>query len=226
MSGRSVVIAGASGLVGSHCLQHLLAHDDVAKVTAFVRKPLGVTHAKLQERPLGDVDPRGARAPWDMPKDVDDAHCALGTTMKKAGSRDAFMKVDRDTVLAFARAAREAGARRFVLVSSLGADARSVNFYLRVKGEVERDVGKLGFDAVHILRPSILDGDRAEARAGEKLGLAAMRGVTRILGTGFRYAPIHVDTVGRAMVKLAFADARGVTVHESPALQSFASAPM
>lgn len=224
MSGRSVVIAGASGLVGSHCLRHLLAHDDVAKVTAFVRKPLGVTHAKLSERALGDVDPRGA--PWDMPKDVEDAHCALGTTMKKAGSRDAFLKVDRETVLAFARAAREAGARRFVLVSSLGADPRSMNFYLRVKGEVERDVGKLGFDSVHILRPSILDGDRPEARAAEKLGLVAMRGVTRVLGAGFRYAPIHVDVVGRAMVKLAFTDVRGVTIHESPALQSFAAAPM
>ncbi len=222
--GRSVVIAGASGLVGSHCLTHLLARDDVAKVTAFVRKPLGVTHGKLQERALGDVDPRGT--PWDMPKDVEDAHCALGTTMKKAGSRDAFLKVDRDTVLAFARAAREAGARRFVLVSSLGADHRSMNFYLRVKGEVERDVGKLGFDVVHILRPSILDGDRPEARTGEKLGLAAMRGVTRILGDRFRYAPIHVDTVGRAMVKLAFTDVRGVTTHESPALQSFAPVPM
>jgi uncharacterized protein YbjT (DUF2867 family) len=224
MSGRSVVIAGTSGLVGSHCLTHLLAHDDVAKVTAFVRKPLSLKHAKLSERPLGDVDPRGA--PWDMPKDVDDAHCALGTTMKKAGSREAFVKIDRDMVLAFARAAREAGARRFVLVSSLGADPRSMNFYLRVKGEVERDVGKLGFDAVHVLRPSVLDGDRAEARPAERFSISALRGVTRVLGTGFRYAPIHVDTVGRAMVKLAFTDVRGVTTHESPALQSFASVPM
>lgn len=223
MTGRSVVIAGASGLVGSHCLRHLLAHDDVARVTAFVRKPLGVTDAKLKERALGDVDPRGA--PWDMPKDIDDAHCALGSTMKKAGSRDAFVKIDRDTVLAFARAARSAGARRFVLVSSLGADPRAMNFYLRVKGEVERDIGKLGFDVVHVLRPSILDGDRPEARAGEKLGLVAMRGVARVLGDTFRYAPIHVDTVGRAMVKLAFTDVRGATVHESPTLQAFASVP-
>jgi uncharacterized protein YbjT (DUF2867 family) len=223
-TGRSVVILGASGLVGSHCLTHLLAHDHVAKVTAFVRRPLGVTHQKLQERPLGDVDPRGAA--WQMPKDVDDAHCAIGTTMKVAGSRDAFVRVDKDTVLAFAQAARAAGARRFVLVSSTGADARSMNFYLRVKGEVERAVGDMGFDVVHILRPSVLDGPRAEHRPGEKAAVVVMNGVARVLGKRFKYAPIHVDTVGRAMVKLAFSDVRGVTTHESPALQGFANAPI
>lgn len=213
---RSVVIAGASGLVGGRCLAHLLAHPEVAKVTAFVRRPLSTKHAKLEERALADLD---------MPKDVEDAYCALGTTMKQAGSREAFLEVDRDTVLAFAKAARAAGARRFVLVSSLGADPRSVNFYLRTKGEVERAVCDMGFDAVHLLRPSILDGDRPESRPGEKLGLVAMRGVARVLGTGFKYAPIHVDTVGRAMVKLAFSDVRGATVHESPALQKLGASP-
>lgn len=213
---RTVVIAGASGLVGGRCLAHLLAHPEVSRVVAFVRRPLGLQHDKLEERAFDALD---------VPKDVEDAYCALGTTMKKAGSREAFLQVDRDAVLRFARAARERGARRFILVSSLGADPRSINFYLRTKGEVERDVSALGFDAVHLLRPSILDGERAESRRGERLGLAVMRGVGRALGTGFKYAPIHVDTVGRAMVKLAFSDARGATVHESPALHTVAAAP-
>lgn len=217
---RSVVIAGASGLVGARCLHHLLAHDEVERVTAFVRRPLGITHSKLQERPLETL------APLDMPKDVEDAYCALGTTMKQAGTREQFIKVDRDMVVKFARAAREAGARRFILVSAQGADPRSVAFYMRVKGDVERDITRLGFDQVAILRPSVLEGDRKQSRPGEAFAVTAMTAVSRIFGgTRFKYAPIHVDTVGRAMVKLAFSDVRGVTTVESPELQKIGAAP-
>lgn len=210
---RSAVIAGASGLVGGRCLHHLLAHAEVARVTALVRAPLPLTHDKLAQRVVTFPDVADA-----IPKDVDDAFCALGTTMKKAGSREGFLLVDRDAVLAFARACRARGAKRFILVSSSGADPRSLSFYLRVKGEVERDITALGFATLHILRPSILDGERPESRPGERVGLALMRTVGNVLGTRFKYAPIHVDVVGRAMVSLALGEARGVIVHESPAL--------
>jgi uncharacterized protein YbjT (DUF2867 family) len=212
---RTAAIAGASGLVGGRCLFHLLDHQEMERVTALVRKPLPVTHEKLEQRTVTFPSVEDA-----IPRDIEDAHCALGTTMKKAGSREAFLAVDRDAVLAFARACRARGARRFVLVSSSGADSRSMNFYLRVKGDVEHDVAALGFESLHVLRPSLLDGERAESRPGERFGLAVMRKVGAVLGTGFRYAPIHVDVVGRAMVKLALSPQRGVCVHESPALHA------
>lgn len=212
---RSTVLAGASGLVGGRCLHHLLEHKDVVRVTALVRKPLPLEHAKLAQRSVSFPDVLDA-----VPKDVDDAFCALGTTMKKAGSREGFLAVDQHAVLAFARACRQRGARRFVLVSSMGADPRSPVFYLRVKGEVEREVSALGFEVVHLLRPAILDGVRAESRPAERLGLALMRTLGGALG---KYAPIHVDVVGKAMVALACSDARGVIIHESHALQTLGS---
>ena len=213
MHARTVVIAGASGLVGGRCLAHLLEHPDVGRVVSLGRRALDVKHAKLEQRTVDfarlDVE--------SIPKDVEDAHCALGTTMKKAGSREAFVAVDKDAVLAFARATRARGARRFVLVSSLGADARALSFYLRVKGETEQAVGALGFDVVHVLRPSMLDGERAEARSVERMGLGIMRALAPVLGG---IAPIHVDVVGRAMVRLAFSDRFGICVHPSKAIAS------
>ena len=211
----SAVIAGASGLVGGRCLHHLLEQPQIARVTALVRTQLSLTNAKLEQRVV--TFPAVIDA---VPKDVDAAFCALGTTIKKAGSREGFAAVDKDAVLAFARASRTRGARCFVLVSSVGADPRSMNFYLRIKGEVEHDVSALGFETLHILRPSVLDGERAESRPAERISIAVLRKVSGVLGTGFKYAPIHVDVVGKAMVKLALSTARGVTVHESPALHA------
>ena len=202
---RTVALAGASGLVGGRLLAHLLEHKDVERVVAVVRRPLAVKSDKLEERSLGD----------EMPKDVEDAYCALGTTMKKAGSKEAFLAVDKDAVLAFARACRANGARRFLLVSSLGADPRSMTFYLRVKGEVEEELRGMGFDAVHVLRPSFLDGERTEARPAERIALRFARALKPVLG---KYGPIEADVVARAMVKLAFSDRFGFCVHESNAI--------
>lgn len=216
--GRVAVLVGATGLVGGRCLHHLLAHPDVARVVVIGRRAVPAP-AQAGDRLVQLLAPDlcdAVRLDEVMPKDVDDAYCALGTTIRKAGSRDAFLAVDKHAVLAFARAARAHGARRFVLVSSLGADARSMNFYLRTKGEVEQELATLGFDVLHILQPSILDGDRQESRPGERLGLAVARRLRGVLG---RYAPIDVDVVGRAMVSLAFGEERGVRIHASDELQ-------
>lgn len=220
--GRVAVIAGASGLVGGRCLHHLLEHPGVARVVAIVRRPLTTPDAaspKLKQEVLAHWKDTGTLDNL-MPKDIDDAYCALGTTMKKAGSQEAFLAVDRDAVLAFAAAARAHGARRFILVSSLGADARSMNFYLRTKGEVEEAIKKMGWDVVHVLRPSILDGERPESRPAERAGLAFARMISPVLrGIAPNYAPIHVDVVGGAMVRLAFSAPRGFFVHSSRDLQ-------
>ena len=185
-------LAGASGLIGSHLLPLLLA---------------GGTHTvALVRRPLKQADPHLEQRPLDAPAFVDGASVfvTLGTTIKKAGSEEAFRKVDFDVSLALARESAKAGARQFLIVSSVGADPRSRNFYLRVKGEIEERINALPFESVHILRPSFLVGDRAEFRAGEKLGIAFARALSPILVAGLRkYKPIHAAIVAAAMARAA-----------------------
>ncbi len=226
MSGRVVAVAGASGLVGSALVRALVADERVARVVCVVRRPLGLAAtlgAKVEERAVTAFD--DAALGEAVPKDVDDAYCCLGTTIKVAGSQEAFFKVDHDAVVAFARAARAAGARRFVVVSSQGADRHSVSFYLRVKGDMEASVARVGFDVVHVARPGILDGERGERRLGEELGITVMRGVAQLFGGArFKYAPIRAETVARAMIALAFGDERGVVTTESVRLQELGGA--
>jgi len=146
--------------------------------------------------------------------------------MKQAGSKEAFIAVDKDLVVRFAQACLERGARRFVLVSSLGAASSSRSLYLRIKGEAEDAVASLDFKSVAVLRPSLLDaeGGRADGRPGEAIGLAFMRVATAVIGKHHRYAPISVDVVGRAAARLAVASvaigAPRVQVLESDALHA------
>ncbi|MCC7070853.1 MAG: NAD(P)H-binding protein [Deltaproteobacteria bacterium] len=228
MSGRVVVVAGASGLVGRALVRALASDERVARVACLVRRPLVLPAdqpgaAKVDQRVVEAFDE--ATLGEAVPKDVDDAYCCLGTTIKVAGSQEAFFKVDHDAVVAFAQAARGAGARRFVVVSSQGADRHSVSFYLRVKGDMEASVARVGFDLVHVVRPGILDGERGERRLGEELGISVMRGVSRLLGgPRFKYAPIRAETVARAMIALAFGEERGVVSTESARLQELGGA--
>lgn len=233
MSGRVVVVAGASGLVGSALVRALLEDERVARVICLVRRPLSLPpdapgRAKIEERTLASFEP--AALADAMPKDVEDAYCCLGTTIKAAGSQQAFFKVDHDAVLAFARAARAAGARRFVVISSQGADRHSVSFYLRVKGDMEAAVSRVGFDAAHVVRPGILDGQRPEHRLGEELGIKVMRGVSQLFGgPRFKFAPIRAETVARAMIALMHSmehgsEERGAVITESARLQELGGA--
>jgi uncharacterized protein YbjT (DUF2867 family) len=135
---------------------------------------------------------------------ADSVFCALGTTIAKAGSREAFRAVDYDAVLALGRYGRRCGAQRFFLVSSVGASPSSPNFYLRVKGEVERDLAGLGYQALHIFRPSFLMGDRGERRLGESIGIAMIKAAgPALMGPLAQYRGIEAATVARAMVAAA-----------------------
>ena len=148
---------------------------------------------------------------------ADAALCALGTTMKLAGSQAAFRRVDHDYVLEAAGLARRAGTPVFVLNSSLGADADSRNFYLRVKGQAERDARALGFESLTIVRPSLLDaGPRPDFRLGETLGLAAARLLGPLIPR--RYRPVAAAAVARVMLDAALRAAPGMRVIESDAL--------
>jgi uncharacterized protein YbjT (DUF2867 family) len=218
-SARQVVmVAGATGLVGRSLVEQLCGSPPWANVVALTRRPLEFEHDKLQVR-LVDL----ARLEDEQAPHVDVACCALGTTIATAGSQEAFRRVDYDFTLAFARFAERGGARRFLLVSSVGADAGSANFYLRVKGEVENAVRALPFEALVILRPGLLLGDRRESRPAETVARAVAPLLNPLLfGPLAKFRSIRADRVAAAMVAAATDDRSGVTVLETPAIEALA----
>lgn len=201
MTGRAV-IAGASGLVGSQCLELLLELPRYDAVAAIVRRPLAVSNPKLHE-----IHSNFDELPV-LP--VTDIFCALGTTIKKAGSEEDFRRVDHDYVLQLAEWGLRNGAKQFLLVSSVGADPKSSNFYLRVKGEVEAAVNALGYDAVHIFRPSMLLGSRAENRPLERIGQRVFAALDWMLpGKLRKYRGMPVDRLAAAIVRTAAREIHG-----------------
>ena len=210
---RTALVAGATGLVGGHCLAELLESPDYDRVIALTRRPLVQRHAKLDQRVI-EFDQLG-REGTDFPT-VDDVFCCLGTTMRTAGSQAAFRHVDFVYVVALAGLAQGHGAKQFLLVSSLGANPKSRIFYSRVKGEAEAAIAALTFEGRQIFRPSILTGERVEHRAGERAGIAVMRGVSfAMIGPLRKYRPIAARTVARAMIRVARQAPRGVNIFAS-----------
>jgi len=178
-------------------------------------------HTKLRSRVV-DLRNKTATAA-EIPDGTAVAVCCLGTTIKTAGSKEAFRAVDHDAVVTFAEAARERRARRFVLVSSIGANPRARNFYLRTKGETEEALARLGYPQLTVLRPSFIDdeGARDEYRPLERLTLPVARIVFSLVGKTSRYAPVSADAIGNAIVRLAFDDTtERVRVVDSEALHT------
>jgi len=209
-SPRSALIAGATGLVGSHVLRLLLNGPRYTSVSALVRRPLGIEHAKLREH---GVDFDALEETWQA-HEIDDVFLCLGTTIAVAGSQEAFRRVDHDYTVAIARMARERGAVRLALVSSVGASERATSFYLRVKGETERAVSELGYASVEVFRPSFLVGERAERRRGEAVAIAATGAMSWAMVGGLRaYRPIEASRVASAMVRTVEAAEPGIHIH-------------
>jgi uncharacterized protein YbjT (DUF2867 family) len=214
---RSVLLVGATGLVGGLALDLLLASPRVASVTVLARRATGRSHARLRER-IAALD-----APLAPLEGYDAVLCALGTTIKTAGSQAAFRRVDHDIPLRVAEAAHAGGSRAFALVSSVGADARSGSFYLRTKGELEEALRKVGFASLSLLRPSFLMGQRAEDRPGERLAIAAAKATSGLMVLGLRrYRGIDAEVVARALVAGGLAAEPGVHVAEHDALLELA----
>jgi uncharacterized protein YbjT (DUF2867 family) len=209
MASRSALVAGATGLVGGHVVERLAKSADVGRVVVLVRRPSGLAKEKIEEKVV-DYDALD-RAAFEG---IDEVYACLGTTIKKAGSQDAFRKVDHDYTLAVANAAKAAGVARFAVVSSVGATASSSNFYLRVKGETDEAVQKIGFSTLVIARPSMLVGDRQESRPGEKVGIAFGKALSFAMVGGLKkFRPIAARRVADAMVS-AMKDGGGARILE------------
>ena len=159
---RSALLIGTTGLVGGRLLSRLLAHPEYDRVIAWVRRPVSLQIHKFSQLVV-DFD---RLADFAAQFDAQDVYVALGTTIKKAGSQEAFRRVDHDYPLALARIAKERGAQRFLLVSSLGADASSRVFYSRVKGEVEQAIASVAIPQTWFFRPSLLTGAASGGPAG------------------------------------------------------------
>lgn len=208
---RRVLVAGATGLVGGEVVAGLDADPDVVEVRALVRRPLDRKFFSPKVRELvADFDALDAHPDWFR---VDQVVCALGTTIRKAGSREAFRRVDYDYPFALARLAHVQGARHFLLVSAVSADAGSRIFYSRVKGELEDAVRAVGFTALTIARPSFLVGPRDERRVGELV----MKRVAYLFPAAWK--PVHAQQVASALVRAARAGKPGVENLENVALR-------
>lgn len=205
-----MLLAGATGLVGCECLRLLAAHPRVHEVRALVRRPLDTVPGPRVRALVGSFDRLAEHPDWFR---TDAIICALGTTMRDAGSRAGFRRVDFEYPLAIARLGLAQDAPHFLLVSAVGARAESRVFYNRVKGEIEDAIRGLGYPRITIARPSLLLGERREPRWGETLAKPF----------GFlmpaRWAPVHARQVAAALVAAALEDGAGVRVIENAELR-------
>lgn len=208
---RRALIVGATGLIGGHLLQRLAGHPAYSQVATLGRRAPEFDHEKVTHHVVDLSDDRDESP---MPA-ADVLFCCLGTTIKQAGSQAAFRAVDFDLVVRIATQAQANGASTIVVVSSVGADPDSSNFYLRTKGEMERAVGDIGFDRLGIMRPSLLLGSRDESRPAERLGQFAARLVNPLMLGGLaRYRAVDAQTVAGAMVGFDLEDIGGLQVIE------------
>ena len=206
---KTAIIIGATGLVGSHVVRYLLQDDRYSAVNVFHRRPTGIEHNKLAEQIIDfdDIDS------WRERLIGDELYSAMGTTIKKAGSKEVQYKIDVSYPLEVAKAAAANGIKKYSLVSSAGANSQSRFFYPRIKGELEQAVKDLSFVRTTILRPSILEGERDENRPGEQFGIAAMRVIGKIPGLK-KYRPIPAERVAGAMINSLQSDESGWFIYE------------
>jgi len=213
MTTRKALIVGSTGLVGGFCLQALVDDQNYSEIIALVRKPILKTHRKLKtivikfdnlESELSNIH-------------ADDVYCCLGTTIKQAGSQEAFKKIDHTLVITVAELMKKQGAEQFLVISALGASKDSKVFYSRVKGEMEAALQELGYSCLRIIRPSLLLGPRKEFRLGEKIAVLLTPLLKPFL-IGFlkKYRPVQAEKVAQFMEKVAHEEPIvGVHVYES-----------
>jgi uncharacterized protein YbjT (DUF2867 family) len=199
MGTRTAIVLGATGLVGNLLLEELEKTENYKKIRIFVRQTAGISSPVVEEiiTDFSNITGLGADLKGD------DLFICLGTTIKKAGTVENMEKIDRDLTVGIANLARKTGVRRIAVVSSIGADPASKNYYLRIKGEMEQGILAEGFEKTVIVRPSMLMGERKERRPGEIAGKVVMTVIKPVLsGKLLKFRAIHGRDVARAMIIL------------------------
>jgi uncharacterized protein YbjT (DUF2867 family) len=213
MHRKTAVVLGATGLIGQHLIQELLQNDFFKKVRILVRRPIPIEHPKADIQIVNFRDEKDVAAKLDI---GDVIFCCIGTTRKKVkGNKTEYRKVDYDIPIIMARLGVQHGFGQFMLVSAIGANPLSSNFYLQLKGCVEEDVAAFPFEAIHIFRPSLLMGKRKEFRLGERIAQALLPAISFLLAGAWRkYRPIQAAQVAHSMISIANAGIPGVHIHE------------
>lgn len=212
---KTAIIIGATGLVGSTLVNQLLDNPNYSKVVLLLRKPLNISHSKLIQEVI-DFDKIDASKIMG-----DDLFCAMGTTLAKAGSKEAQYKIDCTYPYEIGKIAKTNGVKQYILVSSVGADFESSNFYLRTKGDLEKKIQSLGFQNFVSVRPSMLLGDREESRLGEKIGKVLSNLFSPLLfGSLRKYHGIEAADVAKAMQRFANQGLSGVKYVEYDEIMS------
>jgi len=219
---KTALIAGASGLVGSQLLKLLRESSRYDQVHVLTRRRLGLGGGCVTEH-VTDLQSLSQRVDGLCAEigQVDDIFCALGTTIRIAGSKEAFVKIDHDLVVSLGECAKPLRANRFLVVSSLGANKTSAQFYLRVKGDMESSLTSLNLDQLLIFRPSLLKGDRDDFRPGEAVSNLAMRLFAPVVPAKLR--PVAGDVLARAMLWAAGEAEEKLRVYESDEIRSMGS---
>ena len=202
---KTAIIIGATGLVGSTLVKQICENPNYSKVILLLRKPLNISHSKLVQEVI-DFDK------LDASKVIgDDLFCAMGTTLAKAGSKEAQYKIDCTYPYEIGKIAKANGVKQYILVSSVGADFESSNFYLRTKGDLEKKIESLGFQNFVSVRPSLLLGDREESRLGEKVGKVVFNILSPLMfGSLRKYRSVEADDVAKSMQRFANQGLSGV----------------
>lgn len=214
----TAILIGSTGLIGGYLLEELLNDSFFDSVRILIRRPLDISHPKLEKKL---VDFNDADSLLIAISNSDVVFCSVGTTQRKVkGDKEAYRKVDFDIPVNVARFCKMTGCEKFILVSSVGANSNSNNFYLKLKGEVEEAVKAVGLKSVHIIRPSMLLGDRKEFRAGEKIGKVLMKIFSFLLPS--KYKSVHGKDVAKAMIAAAKRGEEGMFVYEYTILRKLA----
>ncbi|RXJ04093.1 oxidoreductase [Anaerobacillus alkaliphilus] len=215
---KSVLIIGATGLVGGHLLDRLLQSGDYGRVVTVTRRPLEIIHDKLEQHVINFDE----LAQHQDIFAVDTVFCTLGTTMKQAKTKEQFVKVDFDYPLQVAKLAKEKKVNQFFIVTAMGANQHSRFFYNQVKGNVEAAIQELSIPVLYIIRPSLLLGDRNEARFGEDLGQKVTKVIPYLFkGPLQRFKPNEASSVASAMLNLSLKNEEGTHVIESKMIEQY-----
>jgi len=208
MSEKIATLIGATGLIGGELLSLLLDDDHFKTVRILIRRPLTMDHPKLEKKLVDFSDADSLLVDLDG---SDSVFCAIGTTMKKVkGNKEVYRKIDYDIPVNIARYCKIMNCKNYILVSAVGADSKSGNFYLKLKGEVEDIVRKAGIESTYIMQPSMLLGKRNEFRFGERITIPLMKKISFLLPS--KYKPIQARDVAKAMLAAAKKHEKGVLV--------------